>query len=111
MSSSSSFSLPERRESLRDARTFGRLEKPLRCIKFARRKAVRGHIAFGRKRKAEGRNSVVLRFVRVGVADPGLITGFVRLGRGCVLVVPRRRASGERRLLVVRDARWWWCSC
>ena len=51
MSSSSSFSLPEVRESLRDARTFGRLEKPLRCIKFARRKDVRGHIAFGRKRK------------------------------------------------------------
>src|SRR6266550_5544863 len=87
MSSSSSFSLPEVRESLRDARTFGRLEKPLRCIKFARRKDVRGHIAFGRKRKAEGRTSVVLRFVRVGVADPGLITGFVRLARGSIVVV------------------------
>src|SRR6266550_1555340 len=39
------------------------------------------------KRRAEGRNSVVLRFVRIGVADPGLITGFVRLARGSMVVV------------------------
>src|SRR5437870_2370916 len=39
------------------------------------------------KEKAEGRTSVVLRFVRIGVADPGLITGFVRLARGSMVVV------------------------
>src|SRR2546430_17143857 len=39
------------------------------------------------KERAEGRDSVVLRFVRVGVADPGLITGFVRLARGSIVVV------------------------
>src|SRR5438093_12238932 len=39
------------------------------------------------KEKAEGRTSVVLRFVRVGVADPGKITGFVRLARGSIVVV------------------------
>src|SRR5437879_13356997 len=45
------------------------------------------HRAVSRKERAEGRNSVVLRFVRIGVADPGLITGFVRLARGSMVVV------------------------
>src|SRR5207302_11266929 len=45
------------------------------------------HRAVSGKRRAEGRNSVVLRFVRVGVADPGQITGFVRLARGSIVVV------------------------
>src|SRR5437870_13715166 len=39
------------------------------------------------KEKAEGRDSVVSSFVRVGVADPGKITGFVRLARGSIVVV------------------------
>src|SRR5438876_10111359 len=39
------------------------------------------------KERAEGRDSVVLRFVRVGVADLGKITGFVRLARGSIVVV------------------------
>src|SRR5207302_8286699 len=45
------------------------------------------HRAVSGKRRAEGRNSVVLGFVRVGVADPGNITGFVRLARGSIVVV------------------------
>src|SRR5213076_923239 len=87
MSSSSSFSLPELRESLRGARTFGRLEKPLRCIKFARRKAIHGHIAFGRKRKGRRTRFSRPSFRSCRSRRSRKITGFVRLARGSIVVV------------------------
>src|SRR2546423_3171483 len=55
------------------------------------------------KEKAEGRTSVVLRFVRVGVADPGLITGFVRLARGSIVVVLGRLVVVIAGLVVILD--------
>src|SRR5256885_16107853 len=55
------------------------------------------------KERAEGRNSVVLRFVRVGVADPGQITGFVRLARGSMVVVLGRLVVVIAGLVVILD--------
>src|SRR6266566_4176160 len=57
----------------------------------------------GGKERAEGRNSVVLRFVRVGVADPGKITGFVRLARGSIVVVLGRIVVVIAGLVVILD--------
>src|SRR6266550_1118578 len=45
------------------------------------------HRAVSRKERVEGRNSVVLRFVCVGVVHSGMIADFVRLARGSMVVV------------------------
>src|SRR5437660_10107340 len=48
------------------------------------------HRAVSRKERVEGRNSVVLRFVCVGVVHSGMIADFVRLARGSMVVVLSR---------------------